>query len=170
MYKLFFKRFLDFSLSLILLIGLSPFLLFLIVFLSIANNGTPFFIQKRPGKNERIFSILKFKTMNDKKDNFGKLLPDGDRLTTIGKIIRKTSLDEIPQLFNVIKGEMSFIGPRPERKIFIDQLIDSIPLYESRHLIRPGITGWAQVKYGYGENIKDSYKKLEYDLYYIDLA
>lgn len=102
------------------------------------------------------------------EEHGAKMSAKGDlRVTSFGKILRKLRIDELPQFWSVLKGEMSFIGPRPERKIFIDQLVKSIPLYDSRHLIKPGITGWAQVKYEYGENIEDSMKKLEYDLYYV---
>ncbi|MEB3348203.1 sugar transferase [Aquimarina gracilis] len=162
MYKFFFKRVIDFSISLILLILISPVLLLLTIFLAIANNGKPFFIQRRPGKHERIFSIVKFKTMNDKKDDEGNLLPDKDRLTKVGSFVRKTSLDELPQLFNVLKGEMSLIGPRP-------LIIEYLPIYndeqKKRHNIRPGITGWAQVN---GRNSITWKKKFEYDVWYVE--
>ncbi|MCX2762881.1 sugar transferase [Aquimarina muelleri] len=162
MYKIFIKRVLDFCISLILLLFISPLFLFLIVFLVITNNGKPFFVQKRPGKKERIFSILKFKTMNDKKDSEGNLLPDKDRITRVGTFIRKTSLDEIPQLINVIKGEMSLIGPRP-------LIIEYLPIYneiqKKRHDTKPGITGWAQVN---GRNSITWKKKFEYDVWYVE--
>ncbi len=161
-YKIFIKRVIDFSLSLILLIIISPIFLLLIIFLTIANHGKPFFIQRRPGKNEKIFSIVKFKTMNDKKDEHGNLLPDNERFTTVGNFIRKTSLDEIPQLINVLKGEMSLIGPRP-------LIIEYLPIYNStqkkRHDVRPGITGWAQVN---GRNSITWKKKFEYDVWYVE--
>ncbi len=162
MYNLFFKRIIDF------LAALLGFMMFLPVFLAvtfllyIANNGKPFFFQKRPGKNEKIFSIIKFKTMNDKKDAEGKLLPDKDRLTKIGSFVRKTSLDEIPQLINVIKGDMSLVGPRP-------LLIQYLPLYnkyqKKRHNVKPGITGWAQVN---GRNAISWQQKFEYDVWYVE--
>ncbi len=162
MYKIFIKRSLDFSISLILLILISPVFLSLIVFLAIANRGKPFFVQKRPGKNEKIFSIVKFKTMNDRKDADGSLLPDKDRLTRVGAFVRKTSLDEIPQLINVLKGEMSLIGPRP-------LIIEYLPVYNNtqkkRHNVRPGITGWAQVN---GRNSITWKKKFEYDVWYVE--
>lgn len=138
----------------------SPILLIITIYLYFYNNGSPFFVQKRPGKNEKIFSIIKFKTMNDKKDSNGELLPDEERLSKIGKIIRKTSLDELPQLFNVITGEMSLIGPRP-------LLVEYLPLYnkeqKKRHSIRPGISGWAQVN---GRNAVSWERKFELDVEY----
>lgn len=162
MYKAFFKRVIDFFSALFGLIILSPIILLVIIFLAFANDGKPFFFQKRPGKNERIFSIIKFKTMNDKKDAVGNLLPDVDRLTSIGAFVRKTSLDEIPQLINVLKGDMSLIGPRP-------LLIQYLPIYNEiqkrRHEVRPGITGWAQVN---GRNAISWKKKFELDVWYVD--
>ncbi|MGQ1943638.1 sugar transferase [Ornithobacterium rhinotracheale] len=161
MYKHFFKRCIDFIASLLGLIILSPVLLVCIIFLSIANHGSPFFFQRRPGLNEKIFSIVKFKTMNDKKDAQGNLLPDADRLTSVGKFVRKTSLDEIPQLINVLKGDMSFIGPRP-------LLPEYLPLYneeqKKRHSVRPGITGWAQVN---GRNAISWNEKFKLDVWYV---
>ncbi len=162
MYRLFIKRSLDFCISLILLIIISPIFVLLIIFLAFANKGKPFFIQKRPGKDEKIFSIVKFKTMNDKKDKHGNLLPDKERFTTVGNFIRKTSLDEIPQLINVLKGDMSLIGPRP-------LIIEYLPIYnktqKKRHNVRPGITGWAQVN---GRNSIAWKQKFEYDVWYVE--
>src|SRR5699024_9716896 len=139
-YKHFFKRFIDFFAALFGLLLLSPIFLIAMLALIIANRGKPFFFQERPGKGEKIFKIIKFKSMNNKKDNDGKLLPDEQRLTKAGAFVRKTSLDEIPQLINVLKGDMSLIGPRPLRVYYL-------PLYskeqKKRHLVRPGITGWA---------------------------
>lgn len=161
-YKNFIKRFFDFSIALVGLICLLPIFIVVIIGLFFANQGKPFFFQKRPGKDERIFKIIKFKTMNDKKDENGNLLPDAERLTKIGGFVRKTSLDEIPQLINVLKGDMSLIGPRPLRTYYL-------PLYspeqKKRHDVRPGITGWAQVN---GRNAISWTKKFEYDVWYVD--
>ena len=128
MYKNFFKRIIDFLASLIGLLLLSPVFVFVMMGLFFANQGKPFFFQQRPGKNERIFSIIKFKTMNDKKDAQGNLLPDAERLTAVGKWVRKTSLDELPQLLNVLKGDMSFVGPRP-------LLPEYLPLYNEEQRV-----------------------------------
>jgi undecaprenyl phosphate N,N'-diacetylbacillosamine 1-phosphate transferase len=162
MYKNGLKRLLDFILALIGLLVLSPVIIFVTIALFFANNGKPFFFQKRPGKNERIFSIIKFKSMNDRKDADGNLLPDRKRLTKVGSFVRKTSLDEIPQLINVLMGDMSLVGPRPLR-------IHYLPLYNDkqrrRHDVRPGITGWAQVN---GRNTISWTQKFEYDVWYVN--
>lgn len=163
MYKQFFKRFFDFWISLIALICLSPILLVVIIWLHFANKGAgAFFFQKRPGKGGEIFKVVKFKTMTDERDLEGNLLPDDKRLTRVGHIVRSTSIDELPQLFNVLKGDMALIGPRP-------LLVDFLPLYSKeqarRHEVRPGITGWAQVN---GRNTMKYSKKFEYDVWYVD--
>lgn len=161
-YNIFFKRVLDLLVSIIVFFILSPVFLLVMILLILANKGSPFFFQQRPGKNEKIFKIIKFKTMNDAKDSDGNLLPDAERLTKVGNFIRKTSLDEIPQLINVIKGDMSLIGPRP-------LLISYLDLYDEfekqRHNVRPGITGWAQVN---GRNAIDWETKFKLDVYYVE--
>jgi undecaprenyl phosphate N,N'-diacetylbacillosamine 1-phosphate transferase len=162
MYKSIVKPILDFFASLIGLVVASPILLVVTILLYYANDGKPFFFQTRPGKNAKLFRIIKFKTMNDRKDSTGNLLADAERLTKIGQFVRKTSLDEIPQLLNVLKGDMSLVGPRP-------LLPEYIPFYNEfqlrRHEVKPGITGWAQVN---GRNAISWEQKFEYDVWYID--
>jgi lipopolysaccharide/colanic/teichoic acid biosynthesis glycosyltransferase len=161
-YNTIIKRFFDFFAALIGLLLLFPLLLITSVFLFFANHGSPFFIHKRPGKNEKLFNLIKFKTMNDKKDEMGEFLPFDQRVTKVGGIIRKYSIDEILQLINVLKGDMSLIGPRP----LLEQYL---PLYtetqKRRHDVRPGVTGWAQVN---GRNTISWVKKFEYDVWYVD--
>lgn len=163
MYRKYIKRLLDFVFSLLALLLLSPFLLIVALWLHFANKGAgAFFSQERPGKDEKIFRLYKFKSMTDERDADGNLLPDAQRLTPIGRFIRKTSIDELPQLWNVLKGDMSFIGPRPLRVYYL-------PLYteqqKKRHQIRPGITGWAQTN---GRNSLSWTKKFELDVLYVE--
>lgn len=157
-----FKHFLDRSVGLMLLIGLIPLFVFIALLLWIQNSGSPFFTQVRPGKDGQLFTIFKFKTMRDTRDKKGELLPDFERMTPLGKTIRKLSLDELPQLWNVVKGEMSFVGPRP-------LLPEYLSLYSTeqnkRHVVKPGITGWAQVN---GRNALTWKEKFILDCYYVD--
>lgn len=161
-YRNFFKRLIDFTAATIGLLLLSPVFLVVSIGLAIANRGKIFFVQKRPGKNEKIFKIIKFKSMNDRRDNQGNLLPDAQRLTGIGSFVRKTSLDEIPQLLNVVKGDMSLIGPRP---LLPEYLSHYNQHQKRRHEVRPGITGWAQVN---GRNAISWQQKFDYDVWYVD--
>ena len=163
MYKSFFKRFLDFTIVLIVLLIIWPILLIISVWLYFANKGAgAFFMQERPGKDDKIFKVIKFKSMTDERDEKGNLLPDKDRITFVGKFIRKTSIDELPQLINVLKGDMALIGPRP-------LLPEYLPYYTERerlrHTVRPGISGWAQVN---GRNNITWDQKLEMDVYYVE--
>lgn len=163
MYKLFIKRFFDFWIALIALICISPILLVVAMLLQFANKGTGvFFFQERPGKDAKIFKVIKFKTMTDERDANGNLLPDADRLTKVGKFVRSTSIDELPQLFNVLKGDMALIGPRP-------LLVQYLPLYSAeqarRHEVRPGISGWAQC---HGRNNITWTEKFKLDVWYVD--
>lgn len=163
MYKHFFKRFLDFWISLIVLIIISPILLAVTIWLHFANKGAgAFFTQERPGKNAKIFKVIKFKTMTDERDAEGNLLPDAQRLTKVGKLVRSLSIDELPQLINVLKGDMALIGPRP-------LLPKYLPLYSPeqarRHEVRPGISGWAQC---HGRNAISFTERFKLDVWYVD--
>lgn len=163
MYKHFFKRLIDFIIVFCVLAVIWPILLVITLWLHFANKGTgAFFMQERPGKGGKVFKVIKFKTMTDERDANGNLLPDADRLTNVGRFVRSTSIDELPQLINVLKGDMALIGPRP-------LLVQYLPLYSKeqarRHDVRPGITGWAQVN---GRNAISWTKKFELDVWYVD--
>lgn len=162
MYKSFFKRVIDFSIVFTALLFIWPVLVIVAIWLKIANKGDAFFLQSRPGKDSKIFKVIKFKTMTDERDTDGNLLPDEKRLTNVGRFVRSTSIDELPQLINVLKGDMSLIGPRPLRTYYL-------PLYSRqqarRHDVRPGITGWAQVN---GRNTITWTRKFELDVWYVD--
>ena len=162
-YKYFFKRLIDFTIALVALLVILPFLLVVTVWLHFANKGAgAFFFQERPGKDGKIFKVIKFKTMTDERDANGKLLPDADRLTKVGSFVRSTSIDELPQLINVLKGDMALIGPRP-------LLVHYLPLYSKeqmrRHEVRPGISGWAQC---HGRNQISWTEKFKLDVWYVD--
>ena len=163
MYKHFFKRLIDFTIALIALLCIGWFLIIIAIWLHFANKGAgAFFFQERPGKDGKIFKVIKFKTMRYERDANGELLPDAERLTPVGKFVRSTSIDELPQLINVLKGDMALIGPRP-------LLVQYLPLYSKeqarRHEVRPGISGWAQC---HGRNAISWTQKFEYDVWYVD--
>lgn len=162
MYRKFTKRFFDLLFSVLGLLAFAPLLLVVSLLLAIVNRGSPFFCQRRPGRNGIIFRIIKFKTMHDERDESGNLLPDAERVHAVGRLIRAASVDELPQMINVLKGDMSFIGPRP-------LLTAYLPFYSTgqarRHEVRPGITGWAQVN---GRNAISWEQKFEYDVWYVD--
>tara|TARA_B110000967_G_C18815347_1_gene525829 strand:- start:158 stop:763 length:606 start_codon:yes stop_codon:yes gene_type:complete len=162
MYSKYLKFSVEFIFAFLGLVAISPILICIILLLAIANKGTPLFFQTRPGKNNKLFKLIKFKTMNDRTDNKGNLLPDADRLTKLGSFIRKASLDEFPQLLNILKGDMSLVGPRP-------LLVEYLALYSKeqakRHLVKPGITGWAQVN---GRNTISWEEKFKLDVWYVE--
>jgi undecaprenyl phosphate N,N'-diacetylbacillosamine 1-phosphate transferase len=162
MYRRFIKKIVDFVISLVAFVALLPLFFLMICILAVVNRGSVFFTQLRPGLNGKIFRLIKFKTMNDRRDSNGELLPDALRLTTTGAVVRRLSLDELPQLINVLKGDMALIGPRP-------LLVDYLPLYNveqsRRHKVRPGITGWAQVN---GRNSISWEEKFKLDVWYVD--
>lgn len=160
MYKIFFKRLIDFFLALIAIIVLFPVLLVLVIVGSIAMRGNPFFTQQRPGKNEKIFRLIKFRSMNNKKDKDGNLLPDEDRLTSYGKFLRSTSLDELPELFNILKGDMAIVGPRPLLVRYLSRYNEE---QHHRHDVRPGLTGYAQA---HGRNAVSWEEKFAMDVWY----
>lgn len=160
-YRKITKPILDFTVALAAFIFLLPVFLFVVLFLALANKGNPFFLQPRPGKHGRIFKIIKFRTMTQERDANGQLLPDEDRLTVTGRLVRKTSLDEIPQLLNVIAGDMSLVGPRPLLPQYLELYSD---YQKQRHLVKPGITGWAQVN---GRNAITWKRKLDLDVWYV---
>lgn len=163
MYKYFFKRFCDFWIALVALLCLSPLLVIIIIWLYYANKGAGiFFLQERPGKDGKIFKVIKFKSMTDKRDESGKLLPDEQRLTKVGKFVRSTSIDELPQLINVLKGDMALIGPRP---LLPQYLSLYSPEQARRHEVRPGITGWAQC---HGRNAISWTERFKLDVWYVD--
>lgn len=161
MYRRLVKRVLDIVGAFLALIILSPIIILVVIILGIINNGSPFFYQDRPGKESKIFKIIKFKTMTEAKNEKGHLLSDTERITVVGRIVRKTSLDELPQLINILKGDMSFVGPRP-------LLVEYLPLYNKeqskRHNVKPGITGWAQVN---GRNLISWEEKFKLDIWYV---
>jgi undecaprenyl phosphate N,N'-diacetylbacillosamine 1-phosphate transferase len=162
MYPRYFKPLFDTFLSFVVLALLSPVILIIIVLLYLSNGGTPFFVQERPGKDSKVFKLVKFRTMNEKRDHKGELLPDNERLTSFGRFIRKTSLDELLQLINVIKGDMSIVGPRP---LLVEYLGLYSPEQARRHEVKPGITGWAQIN---GRNAISWDEKFRLDVWYVD--
>ena len=162
------KRVLDIVLTLAVLLPLLPVFGTVAILLRLKLGRPVIFRQQRPGLQGRPFWLMKFRTMTDARDANGKLLPDEVRLTPMGRFLRATSLDELPELFNVLKGDMSIVGPRPERQFFIDKIMEQAPHYRHLHKVRPGITSWGQVKFGYAENVDQMIERLKYDLIYIE--
>jgi lipopolysaccharide/colanic/teichoic acid biosynthesis glycosyltransferase len=161
------KRGLDIFAACVGLVTFAP-VVAVVAALVAASTGRPIlFAQTRPGKGGRVFTLYKFRTMSGATGAAGELLTDAERLTAVGRLLRRYSLDELPQLWNVLRGDMSFVGPRPERPFFVEQLARDIPFYLQRHAVKPGLSGWAQVKYQYGSTVEDAMEKLRYDLYYI---
>jgi exopolysaccharide biosynthesis polyprenyl glycosylphosphotransferase len=164
------KRIFDLAMALVLLTVSAPVMLLTMVLIRLGGRGPIFYTQPRVGLNGSHFNVIKFRSMKTDAEKDGKprwAQAGDDRITRVGKIIRKFRIDELPQLFSVLKGEMSMVGPRPERPFFVDKLVDDIPYYSVRHSVKPGLTGWAQVRYHYGATIDDSQQKLQYDLYYV---
>ncbi len=164
------KRIFDLCASILLLIVTFPIMLITMIIILLEDGKPIFYRQERIGRGGSIFSVIKFRSMRNDAEKGGKpqwSTQDDPRITRIGKIIRKLRIDELPQIINVLKGEMSFVGPRPERPYFVDMLIAQVPYYNIRHSVKPGITGWAQVRYPYGSSVEDSIEKLQYDLYYV---
>jgi exopolysaccharide biosynthesis polyprenyl glycosylphosphotransferase len=166
----FVKRMLDLSFSIILAIVSAPLMALTAIAIRLDSPGPMLYSQERVGENGAVFKIYKFRSMRTDAEMAGKPIwarDNDDRITRVGRFARKTRLDELPQLWNVMRGDMSFVGPRPERPFFVDQLAQEIPFYLQRHAVKPGLTGWAQVKYQYGSTVEDAMEKLRYDLYYI---
>jgi sugar transferase (PEP-CTERM system associated) len=164
------KRAFDLTVALLLLTLTAPLMLLTMVLIWTGSKGPIFYRQPRVGFNGKNFDVIKFRSMRTDAEQDGKprwALADDDRITPLGKVIRKFRIDELPQVLNVLKGEMSMVGPRPERPFFVDKLVDDIPYYSVRHSVKPGLTGWAQVRYHYGATVDDSQQKLQYDLYYV---
>jgi exopolysaccharide biosynthesis polyprenyl glycosylphosphotransferase len=164
------KRVLDTGLALVVLILTLPLFILVAIAVRLESPGPVFYSQERVGRYNKTFHIYKFRSMvtDAEKSNSPVWAQKNDsRITRVGQFIRKTRLDELPQLWNILKGEMSFVGPRPERPVFVKELEEKIPFYSQRHIVKPGLTGWAQIRYEYGASIEDALKKLEYDLYYV---
>jgi exopolysaccharide biosynthesis polyprenyl glycosylphosphotransferase len=164
------KRMLDLSFSIMLAIISAPFVALTAIAIKLDSPGPMLYVQERVGENGRVFKIYKFRSMRTDAEQAGTPIwarDQDDRITRVGRFIRKTRLDELPQLWNIMRGDMSFVGPRPERPFFVEQLAKEIPFYLQRHAVKPGLSGWAQVKYQYGSTVEDAMEKLRYDLYYI---